>query len=259
MTIDVQALRENLCHTFCRDVGVATRDSRTVTVTLPMTGRDGDSIMAYVTEADAGWRISDMGSTLMRLSYEHDLSKLLSGARERLYQAVLNESGLAEDDGELFVEVPADALPMGLFTLGQGITRIEDLGLWTRPRVESAFYEDLSEIIASVVPAQNRVEGYVVPNVPNGENYPVDYFIKTAGRPLYLFGVLNRDKARLTTIILQHLSKHAPSFESMVVYADMDDVPKPDSKRLITAANDVVPSIADRDAIVQKIQHRLAA
>jgi len=259
VTIDVEALRESLCHTFCRDVGVVAHGEKTIAVSLPMTGRDGDNFMAYVTEMNAGWRVSDMGSTLMRLSYEHDLAKLLSGARERLYQAVLGESGLAEADGELFIEVARDSLPFGLFALGQGITRVEDLGLWTRPRVESAFYDDLGEIISSIVPAESRTEGYVVPHVPDAENYPVDYFIKTGRRPLYVFGVLNRDKARLTTIILQHLSKYAESFESMIVYADMDDVPKLDSKRLIIAANDIVPSISDRAAIVQKIQHRLAA
>lgn len=200
-----------------------------------------------------------MGATLMRLSYENDLAKLLSGARERLFNTVLAEAGISEDDGELYLDVPADALTRGLFALGQGVTRVEDLGLWTRSRTESSFYDDLREIIRQQVGPDRVVEAYVVPDVPSGEDYPVDYFIATSGRPLYVFGILNRDKARLTTIILQHLTQNQHKFDSMVVYADVDDIPKPDAKRLMNSANDSVANISDRDVIRGKIANRLAA
>lgn len=257
--IDVTAIRENLCHAFCRDVGVTAVDQNVASIALPMTGRDGVHIMAYASQSSGGWRISDMGSTLMRLSYENDLAKLLIGARAKLFDTVLKESGISEDDGELFLNVPADALPFGLFTLGQGVTRIEDLGLWTRGRVETAFYDDLRQIVSDVVPRDKIIENYAVPGISNSADYPVDYFVDTGARPLYLFGVLNRDKARLATIILQHLSRHASPFESMIVYADMDEIPRQDVARLLVAANDVVPSISEKDAIEQKIRHRMAA
>lgn len=259
MNINLEALRAELCHAFCGNVGVTAHADNEAVIHLPMTGRDGDYLSAYVQAIAGGWRVSDKGITMMRLSYENDLDKLLAGARERLYQTVLREAGLQEDDGELFVEVPANALISGLFALAQGIIRIEDMGLWTRTRVESAFYDDLRHIIESVVPREDLIESYAVPGVPDATNYPVDYLIKTHGKPLYLFGVLNRDKARLATIILQHLYRHAPAFDSMVVYADMDDIPKPDVRRLITAANDIVPSIQERDVVIQKIKHRTAA
>lgn len=259
MTINLESLKAELCRTFCRDVGVTAHGENEVAVHLPMVGRDGDHLTVYVSEDMGGWRISDKGITMMRLSYENDLDRLLSGARARLFQTVLNESGLEEDDGELISVVSADSLIGGLFSLGQGIVRIEDMGLWTRTRVESAFYDDLREIIASVVPEEGRIESFVVPDVHDAGSYPVDYMIKTPGKPLYLFGVLNRDKARLATIILQHLSKHAKSFDSMVVFSDMDEIPSLDRRRLIAAANDVVPSIQDRAVIEQKILHRLAA
>lgn len=172
---------------------------------------------------------------------------------------MLKEAGLTEDDGEIFTVVSADDLLGGLFALGQGIIRVEDMSLWTRNRVANTFYDDLREIIERVVPEGNRVESYAVPGVPDSANYLVDHMITTPGKPLYIFGVLNKDKARLATIILQHLSRHAPGFDSMVVYANMDDIPKPDSRRLLVAANDVVPSIHDREAVEQKIRHRREA
>lgn len=252
------AVREILCASFCKEVTVRER-AGAAAVSLPIAGRDGDMLTAYVEQATAGWRISDKGSTLMRLSYENDINKLLSGARERLYNTVLLESGLQEDDGELYAEVPVDGLTMGLFSLAQGITRVEDLGLWTRNRVESTFSDDLRDVLVRIVGSERLVEAYKAPGVPNADDYPVDFYIDTPGEPLYIFGVHNRDKARLTTIILQHLSKHAGKFNSMVVYADVDEIPKADSKRLMNAANDSVASIDDIDVIKSKIAHRLSA
>ncbi|QXW17449.1 DUF1828 domain-containing protein [Comamonas aquatica] len=253
-----EAIRKSLCATFCREVAVTER-AGAAAVSLPIMGRDGDFLTAYVEPATAGWRVSDKGSTLMRLSYENDLSKLLSGARERLYNTVLLESGLQEDDGELFTEVPADALAMGLFSLAQGVTRVEDLGLWTRTRVESTFADDLRSTLFDIVGRDRVTEGYFVPNVPAAESYPVDFFVQTDGVPLFVFGVQNRDKARLTTIILQHLASHTQLFNSMVVYSDVDDIPKADRNRLMNAANDSVASISDVDVIRMKIQHRMKA
>ena len=168
MNIDQQALEKQLCNTFCQDVRVSVGDSF-ARVNLPMTGRDGDGFTAYLKPISAGWRISDMGTTMMRLSYENDLSKLFTGARGKLFETILKEGGLAEDDGELYLEVASDAIPRGLFTLGQGITRVEDIGLWTRSRIESTFYEDLASVIESILPPEQIERGYVVPGVPNGD------------------------------------------------------------------------------------------
>lgn len=258
MKIDHHAIQQQLCATFCSDVRVTLGDGF-ARVNLPMTGRDGDGFTAYLQPISAGWRISDMGSTMMRLSYENDLAKLFTGARGKLFETILKEGGLEEDDGELYLEVPADAIPRGLFTLGQGITRVEDIGLWTRNRIESTFYEDLAAVLESILPPGQFERGYVVPNVPNGDSYPVDYFIRTPRRPLYLFGVNTKEKAMLTTIILQHLQAAKQDFDSMVICSNMDEIPKLDRRRLINAANDVVANIQDTDAIIMKVEHRIRA
>lgn len=258
MTLDIASIKHTLCNTFCEDVEVALRDDMAV-VSLPMSARDGDQLVAYLRRTPGGWRVSDMGSTMMRLSYENDLDRLLTGARAELFDTMLKESGLSEDDGDLFVDVPSDALSRGLFVLGQGLTRIEDLGLWSRSRVESTFYQDLRGVLDSFLPADEVEENYVVPGLPNADSYPIDYFIHTQARPLYLFGVTGQSKARLATIILQHLLAHDQRFESLVVCENIDDLPKQDRNRLMNAANDVVPSIVETGAIEQKVKHRLTA
>lgn len=252
---DLASIKETLCAAFCDDVAVAARGN-ILTVSLPMSARDGDSFTTYLSRTTAGWRISDAANTMMRLSYENDLSKLLTGPRLKLFETILSENALQEDDGEIFLEVAADGLVRGLFQLSQGLSRIEDIALWSRNRIESTFYHDLKQAISSIVPAEAFDEAYE-PNVSGGEDYAVDYQIRTQGRPIYLFGVNGKDKARLTTITLLHLKQVGNKFDSIIVCSDIDELPKKDRSRLMAAANDIVPNITDIDALREKIQHRM--
>tara|TARA_R110001606_G_scaffold30344_3_gene93812 strand:+ start:695 stop:1474 length:780 start_codon:yes stop_codon:yes gene_type:complete len=259
MKIDIEQLRTKLCSAFCQEVAVQLRPGNIARVSLPLSMRDGDLLTAYIKPIAGGWRVSDAGGTMMRLSYEHDLTKFFQGTKKRLFDMIMAEHGLTEDDGDIYVEVSADRLMKGLFSLAQGMTRVEDLGLWTRQRVESTFYEDLEAYLHSFLPAEGIIKDYIVPKLPGAEMYPVDYFIPTKGRPLYLFGVNNKEKAMLVTIVLQHLAQLHHDYDSMVVCANLDDIPKPDRNRMVVAANDIIPSVADFAAIRPKIEHRLPA
>lgn len=258
MNADVESLRHALCRDLCRDVDVRVLGDH-VAVSLPLVSRDGDHLTAYLSAVDTGWRVSDAGTTLMRLSYDHDLNQLLSGAREALFESVLAESGLSEEEGEIYVEVPATELSSGLFALGQGLTKVESIGLWTRTRIESTFYDDLHRVVTGFVPQEDVSPNYTVPDLPGGDAYPVDFMIRAPRRPLFLFGVHGIPKARLTTIVLQYLHQHGVDFESMVVCSDVDELPKQDRARLMNAANDMVASIRDVETIGQKIRHRRMA
>ena len=101
--------------------------------------------------------------------------------------------------------------------------------------------------------AERLTENYVVPNIARASDYPVDYLISGGNAPLYLFGVPNRDKARLATIILQHLNATNVDFRSMIVYQNMVDVPRIDVSRLTNAANDAIASLDATDDFERKL------
>ena len=251
-------LQQHLCTMLCREVQVVERRGQLM-VSLPFEGRDGDHPVVHLSQEGEGWRLSDLAKTLMRLSYENDLSKLLSGARGKLYEQVLRECGVSDQDGELVVKAGAEELVQGLFRLGRCICRLEDLGLWSRGRVESTFYDDLNSVLRDVVGGDRLIRDYVDPDVPASENYPIDFYVQGARAPLYLFGVKGADKARLTAITLQHLKTYAGNFDSLVVVNDLGDVSKADIERLAKVANDMVFGLDDKRAIRDKIDHRLRA
>jgi hypothetical protein len=253
-------LQSTLCHALCCSVTVRQRGNGLWRVDTPWTFPDGDGYSIYVLQAPTGGlRISDQGLTMMRLSYDNDLAKLREGTRGRLLAQVLADAGLTEDEGEFFLDSTADDVGAGVLRLGQGLTRVHDLTFLNRARVESTFYEDLRERLQTLVGPERLAENYEVPGVANARDYPVDYFVSGGTAPLYLFGVPNRDKARLSTIILQHLIRAGQDFESMIVFQNAADLPRADLGRLMNAANDMIDTLDATDDFERKLLRRVSA
>jgi hypothetical protein len=253
-------LESTLCRALCGSVTVNQRSDTLWRVDTPWTFPDGDGYSIYISPSPTGgMRISDQGLTLMRLSYENELAKIREGTRGRLLFQVLADAGLTEDDGEFYLNSTADDLGANVLRLGQALTRVHDLTFLNRVRVESTFYEDLREKLHALVGAERLSESYVVPGVPKAQDYPVDYYVSGSVTPLYLFGVPNRDKARLTTIILQHLIGSRHAFNSMIVFQNMADMPRPDLSRLTNAANDMIDSLDATEDFQRKLLHRASA
>lgn len=256
---DVATIRNRLCQAFCEDINV-TEKRGLLRVSVPLTGRDGDRFTVYVERLPAGWRLSDKASTVMRLSYENDLTRLFEGARGKLFDTIIAENHLSHDDGELYINVPADGLIRGLFDLSQGMSRVEDIGLWTRTRTESTFYDDLRRELHNIVSNHSIHEEFVVPGIAGSSNYPIDYSIDSKSRPVYLFGVGSNEKAQLATIVLQYLAAHEHRNHSIIVFSDMEAISKKVAFRLMDNANDIIPSlIGHADVLKRKIEDRIAA
>lgn len=252
-----QEVKQLLCSSFCRDIGFKELKTGFI-VSLPTYDRDGDAHSIYVSKYTAGWRLSDGASTVMRLSYESDLDVLLKGSRLELFESYVKEAGVDYDDGELRLDVAADQLLAGLFTLTNLMSRISDIALLKQHRLSSSFKDDLRDALYSILPKEKIHENYIVPNVPNAEDYSIDYKID-AKKPLFLFAANNKDAVRLSIITMQHLEMHAIDFDSMIILEDFDKIPKQDLRRLMSAANDIVPDLSNVEDIKRKISHRLVS
>lgn len=130
--------------------------------------------------------------------------------------------------------------------------------MWSRTRVNTTFYEDLEHELRRIVGDERVRRNFIVEGVRDAQNYPVDFAIETGGLPFYVFGVPSTDKAKLATIILQHLQQCGHRFESLVVPADIDLITKADHRRLINAANDMVTGLDATEPLERKVRLRLA-
>ena len=256
MALDHIRLESLLCERLCATVRIQQRDDGMLMLESPFTFPDGDHYPIYLSESSTGGvQLSDRGHTLMHVSYEHDVDAFYDGARAALREQIVRECGIEENSGIFSIEAPLDQVAIALFRFGQALTKIHDLTFLSRDRSASTFYEDLRILIFTIVDEESVEMDYIPTNVPSGINYPVDYRIQGRGeRSVFLYGVQSRDKARLTTIMLSHFLLHGHVFESVIVYADQQEIPRLDLARLTNVAGTAVASLDAEDDLRRKIE-----
>ena len=192
MTINPDALRNLLCERLCEDVSVDARPDGALMLRTHFEFPDGDRYPIHLSEAaSGGLRLSDRGHTLMHISYEHDVDSFMDGTRGMLLERIMGETGLSwdGDGGSFCLDTPPERLPEALFTFGQALTRVYDLTLLSRTNVGSTFYDDLADLLSSLID-DAKIERDYQPQVPNAQAYLVDYRIEgKSGIPLFLYGV----------------------------------------------------------------------
>ena len=260
MALDQVQLEELLCKRLCAQVRIHRREDDVLMMESPFAFPDGDHFPIYLSETvGGGVKLSDRGHTLMHASYEHDVELFYEGARASLREQIVRESGIEEKEGIFSIETPPDQVTGALFKFGQALTKIHDLTFLSRERVTSTFYEDLRRLVFTILDEEVVESDYIPPEVPDANNYPVDYrFEGKDGRSVFLYGIPGRDKARLTTIMLSHFLLHRVPFESVIVFADQQEIPRLDLARLTNVAGTAVASLEAEDDLRRKID-RLAA
>ena len=244
MTIDVTSLQKTLCNAMCSEVHVREKTPGILAVDTPFTFPDGDQYQLYIKILPGGiLRLSDMGHTLMHLSYEHDIDKLREGTRGLLFEKIKSETSVEEREGSLCIDTSPENLAADIFRLGQAITSIFDLSFLKRSRVESTFYDDLRESLFRFVPTEKIRQDYLYEEIDNASDYPIDYRIEGKEAPVFLFGIPNRDKAKTVTIILEHLLRAHATFESILVFSDQSSLPRTDLARLTNVSDTMISSL----------------
>ena len=260
MTLDVDALAKLLCERLCEDVKLQRRPDGALMLRTHFRFPDGDGYPIHLSlAASGGLRLSDRGHTLMHVSYEHDVDSFLDGTRGLLLERVMGESGLQWDGGAFCLDTTPEQLPEAVFRFGQALTRIYDLTFLSRSNVGSTFYDDLADLLSRLVD-ESKLQRDFLPDVPNAQAYPVDYRIEGSGDvPLFLYGVPNRDKARLTTIMLSYFHRQEMEFESILVFENQAEIPRLDLARLSDVGGDMISSLESHEDFNRKLLRRVAA
>ena len=120
--------------------------------------------------------------------------------------------------------------------------------------MESKFYEDLKDLLFTLLDEEKVDVDYIPPEIPNGSNDPVDYHFRGKDeRPVFLYGVSGRDKARLTTIMLSHFLLSGLDFDSVIEFADQQEIPRLDLARLTNVSGTEVLSLDAEKDLKRKI------
>lgn len=260
MKIELDRLKKAICNTLCTSVKLHSMSDDFLYVEMPYTFPDGDSYSIYIKELAPGIvRLTDAAHTLMHLSYDNDIDKFTQGTRGILLNQIKEETSLCEEGGEFFINSSIEELGHNLLLFSHGISRIHDLTFLNKNRVESTFYDDLFESLLSIIGNSEKIEkDYIYPNIKDADNYPIDYYIRGKNEPLFIFGVPNRDKARLTTIIISHFIREHVDFNSLIVFQNQESIPAKDLTRLTNVAGETISSLEAQDDLRRKILKRAA-
>lgn len=256
MNVDVHKLQETFCSLMCAEVKIRRKNDSLLAIDTPFFFADGDPYQIYVKEMPNGiLRLTDMGHTMMHLSYDNDIEKFREGTRGKIFEQIKAETSVEEKNGEFYIETPLESLAFSVFRLGQALTKINDLTFLNRARAESTFYEDLQEQLYRIVGNDRITKDYYHEGLENAKDYPIDYKIQGKSAPLFLFGIPNKDKARLTTIILERLLRANTDFDSLLIFADQSSISKQDLARLSNAGGEMIASL-DAEADFSRKLHR---
>jgi hypothetical protein len=260
MELDLARLRDSVCRSLCADVAVHLREDNRVALATPLTFPDGDAFVVLAEALPAGGvRLTDAGHTLMHLSYSMDVDDLGEGNRGEIFRQILADSGLQESEGELFIDSAGDEIGGAMFRFGQALTRIHDLTFLSRTRVASTFYDDLAQKIARFVPGEKITRNYSIPDKPQADNYRIDFKIdaKDPSVPMFLFGIPNGEKAKLTALIIEHWLRENIVFDSLLVFAEQTKISRQDVARLSNVGGEMVSSLDAEEDLKRKLLKRV--
>ena len=257
MPLNLAVLEENLCRHLCAEIRIRKRNDGILMLDTPFTFPDGDHFPIYFEETPSGSiRLSDRGHTMMHMSYEHDVDSFYDGTRAKLREQIVRDLKIQEDDGVFSAETSPAQLADTLFRLVQALTKICDLTFLSRERTISVFYEELKATLIKIVGEELLQRDFISPDIEDGDAYPVDYRIENGPRNnVFLYGVPNRDKARLTTIMLSHFLIQKLSFKSIIVFRDQQEIPRLDVARLTNVADTAVASLDAEEDLIRKIEN----
>lgn len=209
----------------------------------PLYHEDGDMVDLFLEPINGEKnliRICDHGMTLMRLSYSFDLD---TPNKERIFQRILSENQIKENNGILFLDTNPESLYPAVMQFAQTVAKVSSMQLYKREVIQSLFYEMLDEFIEENLfkynPQQNTFP------IPDRDDLEVDYQFDIKPRSIYLFCVKDKSKSRLVTISCLEFQRAKLPFRSCVVYEDIDNLGRKDRNRILSATDKQFPSLDD--------------
>jgi hypothetical protein len=238
---------------------VAFRERRPGVLQLiaPLYHEDGDMMEIFLEPRNGTQervRVCDHGMTLMRLSYSFELD---TPNKELIFQKILAENQVSEENGNLFVEAEPESLYPAILQFAQMVAKVSNMQLYKREVIHSLFYELLAEFIEQSL-AKYHPRPSVLP-IPTRDDLEVDFAFEITPRPIYLFGVRDTAKARLVAISCLEFQRAKLPFKSFVVHEDFEELGRKDRNRITSAADKQFISLDDFKENAQQVLEREAA
>ena len=202
------------------DIKIKEKRPHIYQIFAPFFHEDGDMVEMFLEQTINGTlRFCDFGLTAMKLSY---YLENLNNTNKKVYNDILKENSLDEEDGNIFLETNLTNLNTNFLHFAETLSKISSLKYFDSHRQKNIFYDVLSDMIKETFQNTNVKKDYVpIKEYPENK---VDYAFKGKGRDLYLFGVKDNVKALQVVTSCLEFKQMGSKHQSIVVYDDFSNL-----------------------------------
>ena len=125
----IELLKEQFNH----QIAVRERRPGIYQLIAPLYHEDGDMVDIFLEQQNGGRpeiRVCDHGMTLMRLSNSFDVD---TPNKERIFQQILSENPIKEENGNLFLETTPESLYPAVLQFAQIVAKVSNMTRCAKP------------------------------------------------------------------------------------------------------------------------------
>lgn len=227
---------EELKSGFCKDITFQEKRPGVLQVFAPIFHEDGDMIDLFIDSPKIGegsTKVSDHGLTLMKLSYDFDLD---TENKRRLLARILDENGISERNGELFIETQPNSVLPAFLQMAQTVAKVTNLQYLKRQLIQSLFYEQLNGFVRLSLEKFSPIPDYQ-PLIERPD-LEVDWRLRAGNKEVYLYGIKDGAKARLAAVSCLEFQRRNIPFTSVVIHENFESGLSKRDQSIITNAAD---------------------
>ena len=210
-------IQEAMRGAFGKDSGLEQVQENVYRLYAPFFHEDGDMYSIYLDFSNDCVTIRDYGNTLMRVSYDFDIS---TQKKQNVLRSIVKRNLGELDDGELLIRTKSNESDVqeAIYQYAQLVSKVSSIDMLSRETVKTMFYEYLDDFVMTKLKDYNVQKG-VFPM--KDREFEVDYAIQ-GHKPIYIFGVKGDAKASKTVISCLNFQKQSLPFRSVIVHEDLN-------------------------------------
>lgn len=202
---------------------------------------DGDMIDIFIKE-DFEHKdkliITDLGLTLMRLSYTEDIENITT---KKYLHAIVRDNRLMYDEGELSLIAPINSIASWVGYFAQSMSKVMGISSLDRSVSKSIFQQEFNELILSKYSKFNPDEN--ISPVNSNPEYAVDYLLTNpiTNKKLFIYPVNNDNRGLEALSSLLFFKNQSLTFLGIIVFENLETVTSMNMKKLMGTADKMYP------------------
>lgn len=229
----------------------------------PYTFSDGDGFSIILKKENDTWILTDEGDTLMHLDVLGvSEASLLSGTKQKIFSAILEQFSMIDRDGELILKIENDDYITAYYQFTQALMKVSDIEFLSRSRKKKSFVKDFENLMYQAVDESRCFfKWHDQENDPVGR-YIVDCKINSMSKPIMVFALNNNQKTANSTVTIHQLQKWNLSFYPMGIFSDMTALDRKTLTRFTDVCKNTYSNIDDfenRESAIRYIQRLVSS